>query len=82
MCNSFAIGFIVNYNSELFPASIRGFTLGLALFMGRLLMSVFPFMNSLLDSFDLHRLTCLIPFTFVTMMLCYKLPETFKKSLN
>ena len=76
MCNSFAMGYIVNYNSELFPVSVRGFSLGLSLFIGRLLMSIFPFMNSLLDSYNLHRLSPIILSSFVTLLLSFTLPET------
>ena len=82
MCNSFAMGYIVNYNSELFPVSVRGFSLGISLFIGRLLMSMFPFVNSLLDKYDFHRLSPAIPSTLLTLVFALTLPETLKKNLH
>ena len=82
MNNSFAYGYIINYNSEIFPVYVRGFTLGISLFIGRLLMSVFPFVNNLIDVLKIHRLSPVLPFTFVTFLLCFALPETYNEHIN
>lgn len=76
LCNTFALGYLIYYNNELFPVSIRGFTLGLSFFVGRMLLGFFPFMNTFLDNHDLHRLTGLIPLSLVALLFALKLPET------
>ena len=80
MCNSFAMGYLMNYNNELFPSSVRGFSLGLSLFLGRMLMATFPFINGFLDKHDFHRLSPSIPFCIVCLLFCFVLPETLKIS--
>jgi hypothetical protein len=76
------MGYLINYNNELFPVSVRGFSLGSALFMGRMLMSVFPFMNSMLDAADLHRLTPVVFSSLATLIISLTLPETQVKKLD
>ena len=84
MSNSFGMGYIVNYNNELFPSSVRGLSLGLALFIGRLLMSTFPYVSLLTDKLSIHRLAPAIPFSLLALVFSCFLPETFdpKKVLS
>lgn len=79
---SIAAAYLYNYNSEIFPTRLRGFTFSIALGFGRILTALTPFVIDLADSLRIHSL-CFVLITAVPCLIIIRyMPETKNKKLE
>ena len=76
------MAYIFLYNVELFPSNVRGFTMGIMIFLFNMISTSIPFMGILTDKLHLHFMTCLLPYGLIAFIGSFKLPETFNKTLE
>lgn len=76
------MGIIVTYTSEIFPTSMRSKGYGLCMTVGKAGCIIVPIYVSYLQIFSQNPLVYLGFLCLVAILLTYRLPETFDKSMQ
>ena len=79
-CINYAM--IFNYCSELFPTKIRGLTLGICIFFGRLMIVFAFYVQRLTDHFQIHPMIGTIFGSIVVMPISLFMPETLNTGIS
>ena len=82
MMVSIGYGYLFIYNSEIYPTKIRGLTMGLSLFIGRIFGAFTTYVMDIEESLHIHPLVfasllCIIIIPFLPFM-----PETKNRGLK
>ena len=81
LIGSYTVGYIYTYNTELFPSTVRGFSVGLFTFVANASSSMIPFIGQATDSLKIHFLSSFLPFSLLAFGGSFLLPETLNKIL-
>ena len=73
-CINYAL--IFNYCSELFPTKIRGLTLGICVFFGRMMIICAFYLQTLTDYFQIHPMVGTIFGSIIVLPISLIMPET------
>lgn len=80
LCVNYAL--IFNYCSELFPTKMRGMTLGICVFVGRVMVIFSFFLQKLTDSFQIHPMIGTIVGALIAIPITLCLPETINRGIS
>ena len=79
---AFGLAYCFLYAVELFPSHVRGFTMAVLIFFINLSTSVIPYLGVFTDRLGLHFLSCLLPFSLLSLVASSFLPETQNQLLK
>ena len=79
---TYGYSYVFQYNSELFPSHVRGFTIGSATLVSNFVSAGVPFLGSLVEARGIHFVSILTPFALLAFVGAFILPETVNKKLE
>ena len=79
-CINYAL--IFNYCAELFPTKIRGFTLGICVFFGRIMVIFAFYLQSLTDYFQVHPMIGTVFGCLLVLPISLFMPETVETGIS
>lgn len=75
-------GHIYVYASELFPSSVRGFSVGLFTIVANVVASFVPYFGLLARRLGVHFLSLFVPLCFCVFLASLPMPETMNRKLQ
>ena len=82
MMVSVGYGYLMNYNSEIYPTKFRALTIGSALFVARICTAIVPFVIHFADLIKIHPMVFSSIMAIILIPFLKFMPETKGKQIQ
>jgi hypothetical protein len=82
MMTSVGYGYLMSYNSEIYPTQFRALTIGTALFIARIFAAITPFIIHLANLINVHPMVFASLIAVVILPFLTVMPETKGKKIE